>query len=102
MNKITVFYSIQQIYLTEYQFFDEFFTVIFKREQSDGGLSGGLNDELQNLLLIIKNNQGLNAYQLKNISNIPQRTLERWLQELKALKLIGFKGSKKTGGYYAI
>ncbi len=68
----------------------------------NGGINGGIKEELQNLLLIIRNNQGLNANQIKDITNIPQRTLERWLNELKSLKLIEFKGSKKTGGYYVV
>jgi len=70
--------------------------------KKNGGINGGIKEELQNLLLIIRSNQGLNANQIKDITNIPQRTLERWLNELKSLKLIEFKGSKKTGGYYAV
>ncbi len=33
--------------------------------------------------------------------NIPAKTLERWIKQLKTENKIEYKGSKKTGGYYA-
>jgi ATP-dependent DNA helicase RecG len=31
---------------------------------------------------------------------VTQRTIERWLKQLKAQALIEFKGAPKTGGYH--
>jgi len=35
------------------------------------------------------------------LSEKPQRTIERWLKQLKDQDLIEFKGATKTGGYYS-
>ena len=35
---------------------------------------------------------------MENKLNIPLRTLQRWLKELKKKYLIEYRGSKKTGG----
>ena len=65
-------------------------------EISDGGVSGGVN----NLLDFIKTNPGKKSKEIKAALNLPQRTLERWLKELREQKKIKFQGSPKTGGYY--
>jgi ATP-dependent DNA helicase RecG len=37
---------------------------------------------------------------MENKLNIPLRTLQRWLKELKEKDLIEYCGSKKSGGYF--
>jgi len=34
-------------------------------------------------------------------TKVPQKTIERWLRELKTEKKAVYRGSPKTGGYYA-
>ncbi|MCF8037538.1 MAG: hypothetical protein K9K62_11755 [Desulfobacteraceae bacterium] len=59
-----------------------------------GGVSGGVN----NLLDFIKANPGKKSREIKAALNLPQRTLERWLKELREQKKIKFQGPPKTGG----
>jgi ATP-dependent DNA helicase RecG len=64
------------------------------------GLDGGINEGLNSLLRHIKNNPGENSTVLARQIDKPQKTVERWLAELKKSDKIIFKGSKKTGGYF--
>ncbi|UOG92006.1 MAG: hypothetical protein L3K52_17730 [Candidatus Thiothrix sulfatifontis] len=45
---------------------------------------------------------GLNTSELVRLSDKAQRTVERWLKQLKAEQKIEFRGASKTGGYYAM
>ncbi len=63
-----------------------------------GGVNGGVNDVLE----YIKFNPGKNTRQIKQALNIPQRTLERMLKELRDKKLIEFRGTPKAGGYFFV
>ena len=65
-----------------------------------GGVNGGVNSGVNKIYLYIKNNPGFNTAQIKEKLNIPQRTLERIVKELKDSNKIVFKGSFKTGGYF--
>jgi len=76
---------------------DNFKVTLFPMgETSGGGVSGGVN----NLLDFIKANPGKKSREIKAALNLPQRTLERWLKELREQKKIKFQGPPKTGGYY--
>jgi ATP-dependent DNA helicase RecG len=74
--------------------------------QSEGlneELNGGLNEGLKTLLIEIKKNEGIQAKELSiHLNNRPIKTIERQIKELKNMKLIERRGSKKTGGYYLI
>jgi ATP-dependent DNA helicase RecG len=50
--------------------------------------------------LVIKENQGINRIQLKNILNKSISTIQRELKVLSDLNVVEFKGSDKKGGYY--
>lgn len=60
----------------------------------------GVNVGVNNLYEIIKNNPGLNSKQLQQYFNVTDRTLERWLKQLREGGKIEFKGAPKTGGYF--
>ena len=49
----------------------------------------------------IKNNPNQKANQISQNMNIPLRTIQRWLKQLKEKDKITFVGSPKTGGYVA-
>ena len=74
--------------------FDEFFTVIFKRLE--------INEEINEVLVVIKNNPKIKAFPIAQHVNKPKKTIDRYLKKLKDLGLIEYRGSNKSGGYYAI
>ncbi len=68
---------------------------------ASGGASGGVNS-LETLLQLIVAQPGLKSADLVRLSGKPQRTVERWLKQLKATEQVQFTGSPKTGGYFAV
>jgi hypothetical protein len=49
-------------------------------------LNGGTNArKIEDLLLFIKNNPGLNTMSIRTKLEIPQRTIERWIREFKKM-----------------
>ena len=81
---------------------EEIFKTILWRKNTDDivevGVSGGVND----IPVLIENNPGINVSSIKSLLNIPQRTIERWINQLKKENKIEFKGAPKTGGYFVI
>lgn len=67
-----------------------------------GGLKGGINGGLKLLLHTIKENPGKRTNELAKLLKISERTIEKWIKKLKQQEKIVFKGSKKTGGYFAM
>lgn len=71
-------------------------------EIEDGGLSGGLNERQKSVLQMIKETPGLNLKTVAEKTNIPVDTLDKYLRLLVKLQMVERRGSKKTGGYWAI
>jgi ATP-dependent DNA helicase RecG len=71
----------------------------------NGGVSGGVNGGVnggnieKTILELVQNNDNINSKRIKQLVNIPHRTIERYLSKLKAEGLIEFRGTPKTGGY---
>ena len=65
---------------------------------SDGGVFGGVNA----LLELVRENPGLRANALADLSGKGRRTVERYLGALVLLKQVEFRGAPRNGGYYAI
>jgi|SRR5690554_5999762 len=59
----------------------------------------GVNDDVNKLVEIIGSQPGLNAKQLHTHFEVTQRTLERWIKQLREKNKIEFRGAPKTGGY---
>jgi hypothetical protein len=59
-----------------------------------GGVSGGVNDP-NDLFTIIQSQPGLRTTDLVRATDTPRRTIERWLQQLKAAGQIKFRGAAK-------
>lgn len=55
---------------------------------------------LKEVLDFIKNNPGARKPSIINYIGKSEVTIKRYLNELVALNLIEYRGSKKTGGYY--
>ncbi len=68
---------------------------------TNGGISGGINlNSKEDLFIFIANHPGLNTKTIKAKSKLTQRTIERWIKDLKEYGKIEFRGPNKTGGYY--
>lgn len=65
------------------------------------GINEGTNEGINSLLTYIKNNPNQRVSQIEKTLNVPAKTLERWIKQLKDEEKIIYKGSKKTGGYFA-
>lgn len=86
-----------------------FKTILWRKKTEDvvavgvsGGVSGGVNGGVNDILVLIENHPGINVSALKSHLDIPQRTIERWINQLKKENKIEFKGAPKTGGYYRL
>ncbi len=78
--------------------FEEFvhgFRVTMYKEKLNEGINEGINQ----LLKFIENNPLKRVSQIQKVLNIPQKTLERWIKQLKVQDKIEYQGSNKTGGY---
>jgi ATP-dependent DNA helicase RecG len=65
-----------------------------------GGVNGGVNTVSAHLLLLIQAQPGIKTSELVAQTGKAQRTVERWLKQLKDNQTIEFRGAPKTGGYY--
>jgi len=77
------------------------FKVVAYKEKLAGGVNGGVNGGANALHLYIKANPNLKAKEISQNQNIPLRTVERYLKNLKDEEKIEFRGAPKSGGYYA-
>lgn len=66
------------------------------------GISAGIKDKLTTLLKAISSNEGKRIPEYQEITQLgSERTIERYVQQLREGELIEFKGdSPQTGGYY--
>ena len=64
----------------------------------NGGVSGGVNE----ILDYIRIKPGVKTTEIAAALAIPQRTLERWLKQLKSENKIVFRGAHKSGGYFVV
>lgn len=82
--------------------FDHGFRVILFKEILGGGVSRlPKNNKVTDIFICIQNNPNLKAIEISKILDIPQRTTERLLKQLKDENEIEFQGSSKNGGYFA-
>jgi len=74
-----------------------------KTEKTDEGLDEGLNEGLKSLLEAVQDRPGIQAKDLVRVlGGRPLKTVERQVKTLIKAKRIERRGSRKTGGYYAI
>ena len=73
--------------------------VTFKQ---NGGVNGGVNEGVNEILNYIRMKPGVKTTEITAALGIPQRTLERWLNQMKKAKKIIFRGAPKSGGYFVV
>ena len=64
------------------------------------GISEGVSGGVNLLIELIQKNPGKRVPQLAKTLDIPAKTIERWIKQLKGEGKIEFKGSPKKGGYW--
>lgn len=69
-------------------------------EGINGGANGGIKEGIDHLVDYIRNTPGRNVTEITAALNIPQRTIERWINKLREEGKITFTGTRKTGGYF--
>jgi len=77
--------------------FEEFvhgFRVILFKEK--------VNEGIKRLFNYIKKNPNRRISQISKDLEIPSKTLERWVKQLREENRIEYKGSKRTGGYWEV
>ncbi len=99
-TRTQIFFSKKVIAPTFEEFQHGFRVTIYKERLEVGGVSEGVSEGVSDLLAFIKANPNLRTPQLEKHLNVPVKTLERWLKQLKNDGKIEFRGSSKTGGYY--
>jgi ATP-dependent DNA helicase RecG len=62
----------------------------------------GVNVGVNELLMLIQENPGINVLEMKAYFKVTQRTVERWVKILKDKGKIEFRGAPKTGGYWGV
>jgi len=80
---------------------DEFFFIEFMRPKVKPaeGVNEGVPGDVEGLFQYIEKNPGKRVPQISKALNVPAKTLERWLSQLKTGSRIEYRGSAKTGGY---
>jgi len=62
----------------------------------------GVSEGVNLLYQTIKKNPGLRVPELSTKVQVPVKTLERWVRQLRRNNRVVFKGAPKTGGYYIV
>ena len=60
----------------------------------------GVNVGVNGLLSYVQSHPGKRAGEIAVVFKLTQRTIERWLKQLKVNGLVEYRGAAKTGGYY--
>ena len=67
---------------------------------ADGGVNGALIGGVNEVLAFIKNSPGCRANGIASALNIPLRSVQRYLSQLKDENKLEFIGAPRNGGYY--
>ena len=87
-----------------FRFSDNYIRMSFPTEQvtEQDSINEGVNEGVNRLLKLIKETPGKRKPYYASSMNIPEKTTERWLKQLRDEGKIQFKGAAKTGGYFVI
>ena len=65
-------------------------------------LVGGINGTINGTIKPIIENAGASGPKLSELTGVSLRTLKRHVAELVEKRMVEYRGSKKTGGYYPV
>lgn len=72
------------------------------KAEINGGVNGGVSGGVSEVLKCIELNPGIRSKTIQTVLQIKQRTLERYLENLRKTDQIKFIGPPKTGGYFQV
>lgn len=64
------------------------------------GITSGVREKMTKILLALYKEGGVRAGDLEKRIDIPVKSIERYIKQLRDAGIIEFKGAKRTGGYY--
>jgi len=64
------------------------------------GAGKDIKEKLASILCVLNEQPGLRTTMLSNKTNIPVKSVERYVKRLKDVGLIKYSGSSKSGGYF--
>ena len=67
-----------------------------------GGINGTINGTIKLVYDAIIENAGASGPKLSELTGVSLRTLKRYVAELVEKRMVEYRGSKKTGGYYPV
>ena len=69
-------------------------------EELTEGITNEVKNKLTKILFSLYKQEGLKIVDMEKHIDIPSKSLERYIKQLKDAGIIEFKGANKTGGYY--
>ena len=64
------------------------------------GVGKDIKEKLASILCVLNNQPGLRTTMLSSKTDIPVKSIERYVKRLKDAGLIKYSGSSKSGGYF--
>jgi ATP-dependent DNA helicase RecG len=77
-------------------------TITKEKEKFSQSENEGVNEGVNSLLAIIKQNPGLRVPSLTQRASTSTKNIERWIKQLREVNDIEFRGASKTGGYFHV
>ena len=74
--------------------------VIAKVEGITEGITADVKDKITRILLVLYKESGVRTADIEKLIDIPAKSLERYIKQLREAGIIEYKGAKRTGGYY--
>lgn len=64
------------------------------------GTTTDVKDKITKILLVLYKESGIRIVDIEMLLDIPAKSLERYIKQLRDAGMIEFKGANRTGGYY--
>lgn len=64
------------------------------------GVTEDVKDKIKKILLVLYKEGGVRTVDIEKRINVPVKSVERYIKQLRDVGLIEFKGANRTGGYY--
>ena len=64
------------------------------------GVTDDVRDKLRKILLVVYKGEGVRTNDIEKRIEVPVKSVERYVKQLKEAGLIEYRGAARTGGYY--